>query len=386
MSSLLGAACVVTGSQVLRPGWVEVADGRILQVGGGEPPRPVDVDLGAATVVPGFVDMHVHGGGGHNVDEATRDATRSVAELHRRHGTTSMIASLVSAAPTDLRHQVEALAEHVDGGLVAGIHLEGPWISADRCGAHDPTTLRDPDAVELRDLISAGHGTIRMITLAPERTGGIAAVEQIAAAGVVPALGHTEATYQQTRDAIAAGARVATHLFNAMRPLHHREPGPALALLEDDRVTLELIADGHHLHPALHGEVVTRAGTGRIALVTDAMAAAGMPDGSYRLGPLAVEVRDGGARVAGTSTIAGSTVTMDALFAAADGRCEGGRDDALLEAVAQTSLVPSRALGLGDTGIQEGASADLVVLDADLAVLQVMQRGRWFDASARQSP
>ncbi len=377
MSTLLRADRVVTGREVLAPGWIEVGDGRIVAVGGGTPARAPDADLGPVTVVPGFVDLHVHGGGGHNVDEAIDEATRAAVEMHRRHGTTSMVGSLVSASPADLLHQVTVLSTQVDEGLLAGLHLEGPWIAEARCGAHDPAVLRDPDPAELQALLAAGRGTIAMITVAPERPGAIAAIRAMVDAGVVPALGHTDATYAQTRAAIDAGARVATHLFNAMRPVHHREPGPVLALLEDDRVTIELIADGTHLHPAMYDEVVSRVGADRVALVTDAIAAAGMPDGTYGLGSLSVRVRDGVAHVAGTQTIAGSTATMDVLFGAARRRCTGSADEALLEAVAQTSLVPSRILGLGGRGMEAGAPADLVVLDEDGAVLRVMQRGSW---------
>jgi N-acetylglucosamine-6-phosphate deacetylase len=198
----------------------------------------------------------------------------------------------------------------------------------------------------------------------------------------VAAVGHTDATYDQTRAAIRAGATMATHAFNAMRPVHHREPGPVLALLEDPRVTLELIGDGVHLHPALARHVLATAGADRVALVTDAMAAAGMPDGGYRLGSLPVEVVDGVARVAGTDTIAGSTATMDQLFRSAVADSHLHRDAALLVAVRQTSVSPARAvglseLGLADDGLAAGAAADLVVLDGDLTVTAVLRRGRW---------
>ncbi len=195
-------------------------------------------------------------------------------------------------------------------------------------------------------------------------------------------MGHTDATYDQAREAVTAGATVATHLFNAMRPVHHREPGPVVALVEDDRVTLELIADGVHLHPALLRDVVARAGADRVSLVTDAMAAAGMPDGAYEIGALAVDVVDGVARLAGAETIAGSTATMDALFCFAVRHSPGDvdTDAALLAAARSTSLVPARSLDLKDVGsLRPGAYADLVVLDPDLAVARVMRRGAWLE-------
>ena len=378
---LITADTVVTGHELLRPGWVDVDRGRVRAIGAGAPPRPADLELGAVTVVPGFVDMHVHGGGGAAFPTAdpsqTADATAAAVELHRRHGTTTMVASLVTAHPAELLTQVRAMAEQVQSGLVAGIHLEGPWLAAERCGAHELSALRDPDPVELARVLTAGGGTVRMVTLAPERTGGLAAIRQIVDAGVVAAVGHTDATYAHAREAIDAGATVATHLFNAMRPVHHREPGPVLALMEDPRVTVELITDGVHLHPALYRDVSRSVGPDRVALVTDAMAAAGMADGAYALGPLAVTVAGGVARVAGTDTIAGSTATMDQVFRYAVDNSGLPLDEALLLAVRQSSVNPARALGLPESGLAVGGAADLVVLDAGLAVTGVLHRGSW---------
>ncbi len=372
---LLTAGTVLTGATALSPGWIEVSAGHITALGGGEPDRPADRDLGGTTVVPGFIDTHVHGGGGGSFSVAAQTAT--VVDLHRRHGTTTMLASLVTESPEDLLRQVTELAGQVRAGLIAGIHLEGPWLAAERCGAHDPALLRDPDPAELDAVLAAGRGTIRMVTLAPERTGGLGAIRRVVESGAVAAVGHTEATYRQTRAAIDAGATVGTHLFNAMRPIHHREPGPVIALLEDPRVTVEVIADGVHVDPALYRHVTRAAGPDRVSLVTDAMAAAGMADGAYRIGPLAVEVADGVAHLAGTTTIAGSTATMDRLFAFAVTHSGLPREQAMLQAVRQSSINPARALGLPDPELRPGASADLVVLDDDLAVSAVLCRGEW---------
>jgi N-acetylglucosamine-6-phosphate deacetylase len=288
-----------------------------------------------------------------------------------------MVASLVSAAPEELLRQVRVLADQVRQGKVAGIHLEGPWLAPGRRGAHEPSALRDPDPAEVDRLLAAGAETIRMVTLAPELEGAGEAIRRVVAAGAVAAVGHTDASYAQTRAAIDAGATVATHLFNAMRPVHHREPGPVIALLEDPRVTVELVGDGVHVHPALARHVWATAGSDRVALVTDAMAAAGMPDGAYRLGALPVEVVDGVARVAGTTTIAGSTATMDQLFRFAVANSDLDREEALLAAVRQTSVTPTRALGLGAGGLVTGAPADLVVLDEAWMVTKVMRQGSW---------
>ena len=374
---LITADTIATGARLLRSGWIEIADGLVRAIGTGTPPRPADHELGAVTLVPGFVDTHVHGGGGGAFPEATVAATKAAAELHRRHGTTTMIASLVTAFPDDLLHQVRELAEQVQDGLVAGVHLEGPWLSGRRCGAHEPAALRDPDAAELDRVLTAGQGTIRMVTLAPERAGGPAAIRRIVEAGAVAAIGHTDASYEQAVAAIDAGATVGTHLFNAMRPVHHREPGPVIALLEDPRVTVEMITDGVHLHPALYRDVTAKVGADRVSLVTDAMAAAGMADGAYRLGALDVDVRDGVARVAGTDTIAGSTATMDQVFRFAVTHSGRPHAEALTTAVRQSSVNPARALGLPDPTLAPGAAADLVVLDEALAVTGVLHRGAW---------
>lgn len=379
---LLAADTVLTGSELLRPGWIEVSDGRIGAVGAGSPGRPADRDLGPVTVVPGFVDTHVHGGGGASFSDAAQTAT--AVALHRRYGTTTLVASLVTEAPDDLVRQVNGLADQVRSGLIAGIHLEGPWLASTRCGAHDPTLLRDPDARELHRVFAAAGGTIRMVTLAPERVGGLDAIRYIVDAGAVAAVGHTEATYEQTRAGIAAGATVGTHLFNAMRPIHHREPGPVIALLEDPRVTVELITDGVHVDAALYRHISRSAGDDRVSLVTDAMAAAGMADGAYRIGPLAVDVCDGVAQLAGTETIAGSTATMDRLFRFAVTHSAGANmsvDQALMRAVRQSSINPARALGLPCPALTPGAHADLVVLDAALAVTEVLYRGEWTTGS-----
>ncbi len=374
---LISAREILTGAASLRPGWLEVAAGGVVAAGNGTPPRPADLDLPESTVVPGFVDTHVHGGGGATFSDATTEATRAAAGLHRIHGTTTLVASLVSADAATLHGQVEALSGQVDDGLLAGLHLEGPWLSPRRCGAHEPAALRAPDLAELDALLTASAGTIRMVTLAPELPGALDAIRRVVAAGAVAAVGHTDGTYDDARAAVEAGATVATHLFNAMRPVHHREPGPVIALLEDDAVTLEMITDGTHLHPALYRQVVATAGADRVSLVTDAMAAAGMPDGDYRLGQLAVDVAQGVARLAGTDTIAGSTATMDQLFRFAV--THGGPDHAaaLDAAVRQTSVVPARALGLPSPVLTAGAAADLVVLDGSLQVTRVMRHGTW---------
>jgi N-acetylglucosamine-6-phosphate deacetylase len=375
VTSLLTAAQVVTPARILAPGWLLLDGDRIVEVGEGEPPRAADLDLGGATVVPGFVDIHVHGGGGASFDLGTADAAAVVTDAHLAHGTTSMAASLVTDTAERMSAAVRELALLVQDGRLAGVHLEGPWLSPRRSGAHQPGSLAAPDRASVEALLDAGDGAVRMVTLAPELPGGVEAVRRLDAAGVVAAIGHTDASYDESRAALDAGARLGTHLFNAMRPLHHRDPGPVGALL-DSPVDVELIADGVHLHPAVL-RTVFAAKPGRCILVTDAMAAAGAPDGDYRLGPMAIEVRDGVARLAdgsGTGAIAGSTLTMDAAVRFSV-RTAGLP---LHDVVHAASTAPARAWGLDDVGaLEAGRRADLVVLDEDLEVVRVMRAGAW---------
>ncbi|ORV49257.1 N-acetylglucosamine-6-phosphate deacetylase [Mycolicibacter engbaekii] len=371
--TVIAAGAVVLGDRVQRPGWLSVLDGRIAACGSGRPPTGPDFELGDQVVVPGFVDMHCHGGAGVSYAEAPD----RVAALHAAHGTTGGLASLVTAAPEALVTQVRLLAAATARGVVDGIHLEGPWLSRLHCGAHDSGQLRGPTDAEVDTLLAAGDGAIAMVTLAPELPGAIATIGRLVEAGVVVAVGHTDADYELTQAAVDAGATVGTHLFNAMRALHHRQPGPVPALLDDPRVTVELIADGVHLHPGVIRHVVATAGPDRVALVTDAMAAAGAGDGAFSLGGLAVDVADGVARLRDTATIAGSTATMDRVFATAL-RLLGADDAALAGAVRMTSATPARAIGLHRAGVlATGRDADLVVLDRDWRVCRVMRRGAW---------
>lgn len=377
---VLGGGRVVVPDRVLDPGWVEVVGDRLTAVGEGPPPRPADVELSGRVLVPGFVDLHVHGGGGASYTTGDQGEATRVVGFHRRHGTTTTMASLVTVSLTELERAVGGLAELVVDGLLAGIHLEGPWLSRAHCGAHDPGLLRSPDGPEVERLLGLGRGTVRMVTLAPELEGGLAAVRRIVEGGALAAVGHTDATYAVTRDALDAGATVGTHLFNAMRPVHHREPGPVVALLEDPRATVEVIADGVHVHPAMLRRAVTAKGPERVALVTDAMAAAGMADGDYELGGLDVQVVGGVARLAAGGALAGSTLTMDAAFRGAVH--EAGLP--LEDAARLASTTPAGVLGLGDVGaIEAGRRADLLVLDQDLRVAAVMAAGGWVQDAGR---
>jgi N-acetylglucosamine-6-phosphate deacetylase len=374
--TVLTNARLVQGDQVVDGGWIRCDGERFAEVGCGDPPIGQHRSVGGGLVVPGFVDSHAHGGGGGSFTTGSAEEGAAVARFHRRHGTTTLLASLVTATLPDLLQQISVLAGLVDDEIVAGLHLEGPFLSSVRHGAHAPRLLRPPARDDVEQLLCRRSGAVRMVTLAPELDGGIDAVAQIAAAGAVPAVGHTDATYDVAHAAVDAGAGVATHLFNAMRPIHHREPGVVVALMERPEVIVELINDGLHLHPSLVPWVLATVGDDRAALVSDAIAAAGADDGLYALGGSSVRVRDGRAELVDGSSLAGSTLTMDAAFRRAV-RCQGLPVVAAARAAATT---PATVLGLDDVGlIAPGRLANLVVLNEDVTVRAVLYRGSWVD-------
>ncbi|MFG2791591.1 N-acetylglucosamine-6-phosphate deacetylase [Streptomyces sp. NPDC048419] len=339
-----------------------------------ETPGANVVDARGHWIVPGFVDIHNHGGGGAAFSGPADDVLRAV-HAHRAHGTTTLVASTVTDDMDFLVKQAGLLSELAEQGEIAGIHFEGPFISPCRKGAHSEALLRDPDPAEVRKLIDAARGRARMVTLATELPGGIDSVRLLAEHGVIAAVGHTDATYEQTVEAIEAGATVATHLFNAMPQIGHRAPGPITALLEDERVTVELINDGTHLHPASLQLAFHHAGAQRVAFITDAMDAAGVGDGRYLLGPLEVEVSDGVARLVEGGSIAGSTLTMDRAFK----RAVTVDRLPVQDVVAAISANPAKLLGMYDTvgSLEPGKDADLVVLDEHFDLKGVMRRGEW---------
>lgn len=368
MSTIIFADRVITGHHDLHDAWVCVSDGFIIDAGIGNPPSG-QIEQVDGWLIPGFIDLHVHGGGGGSFSKAQVDQATG---YHRRHGTTTMLASLVSETMVELKQQIRALLPHVQLGNIAGIHLEGPFLAELRCGAHDASVLCAPRGELIEELLALGSGAIRMVTIAPELDGAENAIAIFASHGVLAALGHSDADAETAHYGVNAGARVVTHLFNGMRPLHHRQTGLVDVGLLDSRLTCELILDGHHLSDEIT-EIALRLLGDRWIAVTDAVAAAGIADGIYELGTLQVEAKDGIVRLLPGGALAGSTLTMDRAFAAIIGKFHRPP----LEAVQATSTRPAALLGRHDIGeLRAGARADLVVW-RDGGVARVMKNGVW---------
>ncbi len=330
------------------------------------------VDVAGEWLVPGFIDLHCHGGGGNSFEDGP-DAIGAALATHRAHGTTRSVISLVANPVPVLTRNLATIADLCDADpLLLGAHLEGPFLESEHRGAHNPAYLQDPQPAVVAELLKAARGCIRHMTVAPDLPNAMETIEILVEAGVVVAVGHTNATAEQSALAFASGARMLTHAFNAMPGIHHRAPGPVVAAFENESIILELIVDAVHVHPDVV-RLAFAAAPGRVAIVTDAMAAAGSADGDYQLGSLAVTVKDGQAVLRGTNTIASSTLTMDrALRIAIDTVGLSPR-----EAVEAVTLAPAKALGLERRLglLAPGYAADAVMLDHLWAVTGVWGGG-----------
>lgn len=385
---------MVTGSMDVPDGAVAVDGGVITYAGPASDfpgdPGPKDHEP-ARIILPGLVDLHCHGALGADFSEGSAEGARSAAQYLHSRGTTTLLASLVTGSAEHLVRNLKALKTLADDGLIAGSHLEGPFLASGQCGAHDPTLLLEPDAGLVSDLFEAAGSSLVSMTLAAELPGATALVDMLTARGVIPSLGHTAADHGTAASLLeqAAGGLAGpgnstgrirptvTHLFNAMPSLHHRAPGPVAASLSAahaGNAVVELIADGVHLSPETVKMVFELVGAENIALVTDSMAATGLQDGQYRLGTLAVTVEKGVARVDSTGAIAGGTATLLDVV-----RSAVAAGVPLQGAVHAATAVPASVLGLsaqiGD--LRAGMRADVAVVDGDLNLAGVLRRGEW---------
>jgi N-acetylglucosamine-6-phosphate deacetylase len=397
---------IVTASMAFDDGVIAVDGDRIRYAGpASDFPGIADAEqtgpsgAGPYTILPGLVDLHCHGAWGSDFSEGSAEAARQAAQFLHGSGTTTLLASLVTASSADLLRNLNALRPVADEGLIAGIHLEGPFLSPQHHGAHDPALLRTPDAGLMAELLKAAGPRLASMTCAAELPGALSLADQLTANGVIPSLGHTGADAAAAARFLERAARglsrgpgphpagnhgrnpgprpTVTHLFNAMPALHHRAPGPVAASLSEaraGRAVIELIADGVHLAAETVRLAFDLVGADNIALVTDSMAATGLQDGRYRLGSLAVTVHEGVARVDSTGAIAGGTGTLLDVV-----RATVASGVSLQDAVRSASAVPASVLGLsGDVGdLRPGMRADVLIVDSELALAGVLRRGRW---------
>lgn len=380
------AGVVVTGARilttagVLEDGWIWMRNDRIEAVGRNVAnPLPSEaasakrVDGTGGWVLPGFVDVHVHGGAGHDFMDAHEEGLRAITRFHAEHGTTGMLATTLTAPKDELTAMLGRISRFIKKGMpyaqLLGVHFEGPFISLKWKGAQNPAFIVPPQIEWLEEWLREYPDLLKLQTLAPETEGALAYIDRLASHGIVPACGHTDATYDELIRAAGHGLRHAVHTFNAMRPFAHREPGTAGAVLTDPRVMAEIIADGHHVHPAGIKLLIAAKGIDRVILITDAMAAAGMPDGEYELGGLPVVMSGGVARLKDGDSLAGSTLTMIDAFRFIVQEIGVSVEDAS----SMASANPARQLGVDSEigALEPGKRADILLLDDSLTLQRI---------------
>ena len=380
---LLHAARALTPATEILDAGILIRDGVIEGIGARRdmslPSGAQEVSATGQTAIPGFIDVHIHGAGGHDVMEGTNEAMSVVAKTLARHGTTSFVATTVTASPEDITRSVEGIARYITQQLstgasqaeVLGIHYEGPFLNKVRRGVHPAEWIQLPSAELLQRFLRAAAGNARILTIAPELLGAIPCVKAAREAGLVVAMGHTDATYEQARAAIAQGVRHAVHVYNAMRPFSHRDSGVIGAVLTSSEVTGELIADGVHVEEAAMRMLLQAKGAAGVILISDGLSATGMPDGKYMLGKFEVTVAGGVCRNA-EGKLAGSTLTLDRAL-----RNVVALGIPLADAVRMLTLNPATLLGIEfkKGALRTGADADIVLLDENLQVTNVWTRG-----------
>lgn len=393
-TKLLYNARVVTKDSVIDRGFVHMDNGRIVAVGSGAPPidlvsslKAVSLDVEGQWLTPGFVDIHVHGGDGYEVMDGTVLSIAAIGRFHCQHGTTGWLPTTMTASGDALERAIVAVRDtkagvHLPGdsegsaagATILGVHLEGPYISAKKIGAQNPAFVQPPVIAQMERFLSLAPGLVTKMTLAPELHHAIPLIRWMGQRKIISSIGHTDATYEEALRGVEAGATHATHLFNAMRGLHHRDGGVVGACLLADSVICEMIADGIHLHPDVMKLVVRVKGREKIALITDAISATGKPDGHYQLGGLDILVENGTPVLADSHSLAGSTLTMD--HAVRNMVSKVGTT--LCDAVYMASTTPARECGYGKSKGQlaAGFDADIVLLDDALTVTRTYVEGK----------
>ena len=381
--------CVIRNARIVLPeqeisnGFLEIAGGRIVKVVEGEPSSSTSeliYDAHKATITPGFIDLHVHGGNGGaftSIDPAEHNLAR---EFHLKNGTTSMLASTHTTEFSSLLAILKSLAEssrsNKNGSKVLGIHTEGPFISEHKPGAHVIAQLKTGDLSSIEKVLSAADNFVSMVTVAPEIPGGLEAIKYLSKKNIISSIGHTNATYAQAVEGIKAGARSTTHLFNAMSPLAHRDPGAVGAVLDNEDIFAELILDGIHIHEAIFRIALKSKGVDRINLITDATSLAGLADGEYGELPDRAVTKIGGKIVlSGTDTLAGRALSMNMVYQNAAKFAQL----TLSELSKISSLNAAKILGKESEigSLEVGKLADLVLLDAESKVCATMIEGEW---------
>jgi N-acetylglucosamine-6-phosphate deacetylase len=382
-ATLLRVGRAFTPTAELADAGILIRDGVIESIGPREgltlPPGVAEISASDKIAVPGFVDVHIHGAGGRDVMESSAEALTAVTRMVARHGTTSIVATTVTASPDQTLRSIEGIVryictQHESGEAraeILGLHFEGPFISPARRGVHPAEWIRLPSADLLEKFLQAARGNARILTIAPELLGAAPCIEAARKAGMVVAIGHTDATYQQARAAIARGARHAVHVYNAMRPFSHRDSGVIGAVLTSPEISAELIADGVHVDEAAMRLLLQAKGAGGVVLISDGISATGMPDGNYLLGGLEVTVSGGVCRNA-EGKLAGSTLTLDRAL-----RNIVGLGASLGDAARMLTANPASVMGLQfkKGALRAGADADIVLLNESLQVTQVFAGG-----------
>jgi N-acetylglucosamine-6-phosphate deacetylase len=367
-----------TPGKIIRNGSMLVnTEGKIESIGSNpidSPPNTLVKDLKGRTILPGFIDIHVHGGDGFSVMNATFEDLNGMSIFHAKNGTTSFLATTTTSSREKTQNALDCAARSLKVGLngadLLGVHLEGPFINEKRRGAQNKSEIRKPDLVELEDYLMASGNSIRLVTIASEVENGMKAVNYLADKGVTVSIGHSDATFQQVNEAVSNGVSHTTHHFNGMRPLHHREPGVAGAGLMLTELTTELIGDGIHVHPEVVKFLFETKGAGKVCMITDAVFCAGLPDGDYD----SVTVSEGQVYLKDGSSLAGSSLTMIQALK----NVMNFTGYSLEQILPSLTLVPARQIKVDEYkgSLEKGKDADFLIVDDELSILSTCVKGR----------